>query len=94
MGRHRRMHQGLVIAVFIQAGELKVPIQKQAQIRPASGHHNPLMTRLMALNHPGAIEAVLDAMSEGGDEKRRHTRDRQERNHRNAPAPQTRKHQR
>ena len=54
-----------MVAVFIQAGELKVPIQKQAQIRPASRHHNPLMTRLMALNHPGAIEAVLDAMSRG-----------------------------
>ncbi len=44
-GGHGRVHQGLVVAVFVALGKLQIAIEKQLVPRAPVGHHNTLVGR-------------------------------------------------
>ena len=55
-----RYHQRLVVAGLIDAGELQVPVEVQAQVITPPGDHQPGVGALVRVDDPVLVERVLD----------------------------------
>ncbi len=75
------MHERFVVAVLVARAELEVSVEKQPEIVPPAGEHDPLVRRRLREDHLVAVEPLFRVsrepvrVDEAGEQRERHRRD-------------------